>query len=316
MITVEGIENSSHNSEMRIHCRHKSFICYVPNPDDKKYWIKALRASIEGTHAEENNTKTIHKQAKEMTKEETQEFDDISSSGEDAPVPTVVVNQNKEKKKKTTKADPNQTLSPRAVDQQTFATTNPFASSTGPSPFATVNPFTTNTAPLFAPTATPTPAPAPASAPAATPFLGGAPGSPNPFLTNTTPFATQPILFNNTAQPAGNLFAPTPDFSSLLTLDNTGNLFAAPTFAPTPTLQPTPAMATQTPFGASFTPAPATVTPFGTTTFGAQTTVVTTTAQPTPFGTTSFGTTTFGASATSSNPFATNTANSNPFLKS
>lgn len=94
-VTVESIDNSSHNAELRIHCRHKSFICYVPNAEDKKYWVKAIRQSIEGTtsnhfflnnggtHDEENHTKAIHKDAAQMIQEPATEYSDVESSSEE-----------------------------------------------------------------------------------------------------------------------------------------------------------------------------------------------------------------------------------------
>lgn len=227
-VSVESVDNSSYNAEFRLHARRKSFIFFSDTMEDRKYWVKALEASIKGTHPEEQHTKAIHQQAKEIAKapviapapsggghhhnDDDAEMTIYSSgsgdgSDDDTPPPA-----SKPKKQQAQQSAPPAT--PATID---FSTANPFASNVAPSPFAnTANPFMTGVSRATA-TLPPLPAySAPfASTPVPTmtnnPFLTTpAPGqisttttftqvvttgatSPNPFTTNN-PFATAPVV--------------------------------------------------------------------------------------------------------------------------
>jgi len=228
-VSVETVESSSFNAEMRIHCKRKSFICYVPNAEDKKYWVQFIRMSIDGTHPEENHTKEIHKKAAELiAPPEPKEYSE-SSSEEEVPVAAPVVVEEKKKKKPKSTPTSSSTASPTSsFDPNVFNTSNPFISTTAASPFASANPFATLTL-----SNNPTPSSTP-------PLLSPTSSSlANPFLTNTTPFGGSSTTGVFTPQPAAPASAA---FSTTITAPT----FTIPTFAPpailsTPLYTPSPA---------------------------------------------------------------------------
>jgi len=60
-VSVEDIDNSSYNQEIRLHCRSRSFILYAPSDELRREWIDDIRASIAGTHKEEMDSKEAKK---------------------------------------------------------------------------------------------------------------------------------------------------------------------------------------------------------------------------------------------------------------
>jgi hypothetical protein len=65
-VSVEDIDNSSYNQEIRLHCRSRSFILYAPSDDLRREWIDDIRASIAGTHKEEMDNKEAKKKNDEV----------------------------------------------------------------------------------------------------------------------------------------------------------------------------------------------------------------------------------------------------------
>jgi len=196
-VSVESVDNSSYNSEFRLHARRKSFIFFAETPEDRKYWVKAVEASIKGTHPEEQHTKAVHQQAKDIAKipvnepmtDEDCEITIYSSgsgegSDEDIPPPAPVQTSSSTKRKKD-KSQPASTPEPAATTIN-FSTANPFASSAAGAAFTTSNPFMTGV---------PVPTPGMYSAPFAT-------TTPNPFLTTpATPILAPSLL----GQPVGQV---------------------------------------------------------------------------------------------------------------
>jgi len=161
--------------------------------------------SIKGTHPEEQHTKTIHQQAKDIDKPKmpTHGDDDaemtLYSSGsrddeEDDSPPPSPVNSNTGKSK---------SVAATTID---FTTTNPFASTTAGSPFvATPNPFMTG-------------GPAPSAFVA--PFATNSFGVNGPGLV-TTPQVANPFL----TTPAGGISQTTTTYTQVIQT-GTGNPFA------------------------------------------------------------------------------------------
>lgn len=274
-VAVEIVDNSSYNNEFRLHARRKSFIFFAESVEDRKYWVKQMDASIKGTHPEENHTKTVHQQAKELTKKPVGAAAPAVHHNDDDAEMTIYSSGSRDDSEEDALASPVHSgagVSTTVTTHTTtidFNTANPFASTNTASPFMTTpNPFMTGQAtsimpggPVGANPTTQFGAPAgavqlpyvaqpQAAAPFATvnPFMSGNPGTSTVTTTYTQQVVTGPAG-------AANPFA-----------TNTANPFATNTANPFATTPATP-FATQPVAPFASTPAPTgTANPFATNT--------------------------------------------------
>jgi len=72
-VSVEDIDNSSYNQEIRLHCRSRSFIMYAPSDELRRDWIEDLRASIAGTHKDEMDGKEAKKKGEEVISQKNEQ---------------------------------------------------------------------------------------------------------------------------------------------------------------------------------------------------------------------------------------------------
>jgi hypothetical protein len=217
-VSVEDMDNSSANQEIRLHCRSRSFLLYAPSDELRRDWVDDLRASISGSHKDEIDNKELKKKGDELVTQKNEStgkaipptLSQVGKKPRTASVGAGILKNNDSDEEDAPAARKNSKRKPRTQSQAPIYTLP-----ASPSPFGDIIEYPNQ--PGFGD----------ASIRAGGGFIQSSPGAFNSMNSN-------PFLASGSGQPA-NPFAPQPVNNQFLALTSSpGSPFGQPAPAHNP----------------------------------------------------------------------------------